>query len=145
LADNPAAEKEYERTKEKMESAFQWFKKECASLETRGSGRVTTALLDPVRVDLGEEGGGKVRLVECATVGVREGTTLLVTAFDDKVRLNLLSNAVPRLIAPQNLKRIEAAIYEAKLPGITPQKQDARTLRVAVPRWIHTIPMTSSC
>lgn len=135
LADNPTAQAEYERAKEKMEAASKWFKAECTSLETRGSGRVTTALLDAVRVDLGEE-GGRVRLIECATVGIREGITLLVTAFDGKVSLAFKSRKIPQFYSElQNLKAIEAAIYEAKLPGITPQRQDARTLRIPVPRY----------
>ncbi|PBK65712.1 hypothetical protein ARMSODRAFT_978165 [Armillaria solidipes] len=33
-----------------------------------------------------------------------------------------------------NLKHVEAAIYDTKLPSITPQKQDTRTLRIPVPR-----------
>ncbi|KAK0191558.1 hypothetical protein F5146DRAFT_1103539 [Armillaria mellea] len=33
-----------------------------------------------------------------------------------------------------NLKPVEAAIYDPKLPSITPQRQDTRTLRIPVPK-----------
>ena len=54
----------------------------------RASGRVTPAVLAPVRVTVPENKGGDGRphrLEELATVGVREGTTLLVTVFDEHV------------------------------------------------------------
>ncbi|KAK0434226.1 hypothetical protein EV421DRAFT_1352429 [Armillaria borealis] len=42
---------------------------------------------------------------------------LVVTVFDE-----------------DNLKHVEAAIYDAKIPSITPQRQDTRTLRILVPK-----------
>lgn len=66
-----------------MKTAVEWFRKECQGFETRASGRVTPALLSPVRVKLAER---EYRLEEIATVGVRDGSILLVTLFDEKVR-----------------------------------------------------------
>ena len=65
-----------------MKAAVDWFRKDCASAEARASGRVTPQLLSPVRVKIE---GGEYRLEEVATVGVREGSTLLVTLFDESV------------------------------------------------------------
>ncbi|KII91158.1 hypothetical protein PLICRDRAFT_105335 [Plicaturopsis crispa FD-325 SS-3] len=112
---DPAAQAEYEKCTEKMSASFKWFQKECAGLETRATGRVTPALLDPVRVSLGS--GGSARLNEVATVGVRSGTILTITAFDETT-----------------LKSIETGIWDAKIPNVSPQRQDARTLIVPVPK-----------
>ena len=81
---------EYRATEAKMQAATEWFRKEAAALETRATGRVTPAVLAPVRVRAGAAGeaaGKGVRLEEVATVGVREGTTLLVTVFEEHVSL----------------------------------------------------------
>lgn len=82
-------QREYDAAKARMQAAVAHLKRELAVLETRGSGRVTPALLDPVRVQLpnGPESGQ--RLQDVATVGVREGTTLIVTMFDEGVRMLL--------------------------------------------------------
>lgn len=83
-----AAGAEYARAEEKMKGAVDRFRKEVATLEVRASGRVTPAILAPVRVTVPENKGGDGlprRLDELATVGVREGTTLLVTVFDEHV------------------------------------------------------------
>lgn len=74
-----------------MATAVDWFRKECNALESRANGRVTPALLDPVRVNLpGADGGANwVRLEEVATVGVKDGSTLIITVFDDAVCLRL--------------------------------------------------------
>ncbi|KAK0215429.1 hypothetical protein IW262DRAFT_1400337 [Armillaria fumosa] len=42
---------------------------------------------------------------------------LVVTVFDE-----------------ENLKHVEVAIYDAKIPSITPQRQDTRTLKIPVPK-----------
>ena len=68
-----------------MSVAVDWFRKECAASEARALGRITPALLSPVRVKI--PGMTKsLHLEEVATVGVREGTTMLVTLFDEHVR-----------------------------------------------------------
>ena len=89
--------KEYTSADSKMQTAVDWFRKECATYEGRGVGRVTPALLQPVRVEVP---GGKdsVPLTDVAIVGVREGTTLIVTALQDSVR-NL---TIDKLTGPLN-------------------------------------------
>jgi ribosome recycling factor len=60
----------YRRAEDKIQTTLKWFCKECAALETYASGRVTSALLDSVKIQLP---GSKDRLVwldEVATVGV---------------------------------------------------------------------------
>jgi ribosome recycling factor len=77
-----AALAEYKKAEATMTSAVDWFRKECQGLETRASGRVTPALLSPVRVKLKDR---DYKLEEIATVGVRDNSILLVTIFDEKV------------------------------------------------------------
>lgn len=82
---NEAAREEYAKAEEAMRVAVDWFRKECAASEARALGRVTPALLSPVRVKV--PGNPKnLQLEELATIGVREGTTLLITLFDEHVR-----------------------------------------------------------
>lgn len=72
----------------KMKGVAEWFRKDVAGMEMRASGRITPAVLSPVRVMLPENKGADgrgVQLEEIATVGVREGTTLLVTVFEEHV------------------------------------------------------------
>ncbi|KZT68887.1 ribosome recycling factor [Daedalea quercina L-15889] len=111
---------EYDKAEEKMRDIVDRFRKDVAAFELRASGRVTPALLSPVRVAIPETKGGDGRahrIEELATVGVREGTTLLVTVFDE-----------------HTLKHIESAIFDAKLPGVVPQRIDSRTLKVPMPK-----------
>ncbi|KAI0797260.1 ribosome recycling factor domain-containing protein [Irpex lacteus] len=112
-----AAGEVYLKAEESMKSTLERFRKEVSSLETRASGRVTTSLLAPVRVKLPDHDPKGVRLEEIATVGVREGTTLVVTVFED-----------------HTLKYVEQAIYDAKLPGLNPQRADSRTIKIPVPK-----------
>jgi len=79
-----AAIADYETAEKKMQAAVDWYRKEVAGLETRASGRVTPALLSPVRVEL-PDSKELFRLEDVATVGVREGSTLLVTVFEEHV------------------------------------------------------------
>lgn len=74
----------YNDTEKKMQATIEHHRRELAALELRGSGRVTPVILDPVSVVLPD--GKTSRLTEIATVGVREGTTLLVSVFDEAVR-----------------------------------------------------------
>ncbi|KAG6831866.1 hypothetical protein H0H92_006983 [Tricholoma furcatifolium] len=113
---DPTAQEEYAKAEGVMKTAVEWYRKECATLESRASGRVTPALLSPVRVKLPNV-DGDMRLEDVATVGVREGSTLIVTAFED-----------------ESMKSIEEAIYAAKLPGVVPQRQDSRTIRIPLPK-----------
>lgn len=82
---DPTQAAEYEKCSSKMAQAVDWFRRETAQMETRASGRVTPQLLSPVRVKYGGEGSEAVRLEEVATVGVRDGTTLVVTVFETDV------------------------------------------------------------
>jgi hypothetical protein len=107
---DPAARDEYARADAKMVACVERFRREVAQLEARASGRVTPRLLDPVRVSgvappspsESSSGSGPVagakkgRLEEVATVGVRDGSTLVVTVFDPHVSL-LLVVACPTL------------------------------------------------
>jgi ribosome recycling factor len=82
-----ASRLEYGKAETKMSAAVEWYRKEVAGLETRASGRVTPALLSPVRIELpGKEKGKDFgKLEDVATVGVREGSTLVVTVFEEHV------------------------------------------------------------
>jgi ribosome recycling factor len=88
---NPAAREEHARASTAMASSVEWFRREVAQLDARASGRVTPQLLDSVRVSLPEGPGAssapsKLRLEELATVGVRDGSSLVVTVFEPQVR-----------------------------------------------------------
>lgn len=67
-----------------MTAAVDWFRRETAQLDARASGRVTPQILSPVRVKLGD-GEDLVKLEEVATVGVRDGSMLIVTVFESDV------------------------------------------------------------
>jgi ribosome recycling factor len=79
-----AAQQEYAKAETSMLASVEWYRKECAAVEARASGRVTPALLTSVRVKL--PGNTDARLDEVATVGVRDGSTLLITIFEEDVR-----------------------------------------------------------
>jgi ribosome recycling factor len=72
-----------------MQAATEWYRKDCAAVETRASGRITPTLLDPVRVVL-PDSNKELRLEEVATVGVREASTLLITVFEEAVSILLV-------------------------------------------------------
>ncbi|KAH9990986.1 ribosome recycling factor-domain-containing protein [Russula compacta] len=125
---DPAARDEFARADAKMVACVEWLRREVAQLEARASGRVTPQLLAPVRVSVARSasasasasaagGTKKVRLEELATVGVRDGSSLIVTVFD-----------------PQNLKHVQDALYDAKIQGVVPQRVDERTLRIPIPK-----------
>lgn len=78
------ARAEYEKATERMNSTVEWFRRETATLETRAIGRVTPALLAPVRVHV-KGSSDPVRLESVATVGVRDGSTLVITVFEEEV------------------------------------------------------------
>lgn len=89
---NPTTREEFARADAKMASCVEWLRREVSRLEARASGRVTPQLLAPVRVSVPSAGPSAAavaaspseakkgaRLEELATVGVRDGTTLIVT------------------------------------------------------------------
>jgi ribosome recycling factor len=80
-----AARAEYAKTEEKMKAVVEWYRKECAEVETRSSGRVTPNILSPVRVLLPND-PHEYKLEDLATVGVKDGSLLLVTLFQEEVR-----------------------------------------------------------
>ncbi|KAF8156637.1 ribosome recycling factor domain-containing protein [Crassisporium funariophilum] len=111
-----AARLEYTKAEDAMKTSVEWFRKECAASESRALGRVTPALLSPVRVKL-PDNPQSVKLEELATVGVREGSTLLITLFDE-----------------HTVKHVEAALYESGIPGVVPHRHDNRTIKVPIPK-----------
>jgi len=135
--DDPTAREEYARADAKMASCVEWLRREVSQLEARASGRVTPQLLAPVRVSVSSVGPSasaseaetkkSARLEELATVGVRDGTTLIVTVFD-----------------PQNLKHVQDALYDAKIQGVIPQRVDECTLRIPIPKCV-CVPFGSLC
>lgn len=100
---DPASLAEYEKTEGKVTTAVDWFRRECTALETRASGRVTANMLDGVKVggipDYGDE---RAKLQEIATIGVKDGEVLVVTAFDEHVRIALHGQACLRDGAQMN-------------------------------------------
>ena len=80
-----AAQQEYAKAETTMMASVEWYRKECATVEARASGRVTPSLLSSVRVKL-PGSNADARLDEVATVGVRDGSTLLITIFEEDVR-----------------------------------------------------------
>jgi ribosome recycling factor len=80
-----AAKEEYTKAEASMQTSVEWYRKECSAVEARASGRVTPALLSSVRVKL-PGSNTDARLEEVATVGVRDGSALLITIFEEDVR-----------------------------------------------------------
>lgn len=80
-----AAQAEYDKSSTKMAASIEWMRKEVAGLTARGLGHVTPSILDPVRVVL-PDAPHPHRLQEVATLGVRDGTDIIITLFDDNVR-----------------------------------------------------------
>ena len=78
---------ELKKTEEKMDTTVQYYRKEVSSLEALAVGRVTPDILKPVRVSLPDAGpdAPPVKLHEIATVGVRDGTNLIITVFEESV------------------------------------------------------------
>lgn len=127
-----AAREEYTKCEGKMQAAVEWFRKDCAASEARAGGRVTPAILDSVRVTL-PGSTEPYRLEALATVGVRDGTTLIITVFEEQVKASSRSVCV-YTNDKKSIKHIEGALYEAKIPNITPQRQDARTIKIPIPK-----------
>ncbi|KAK0452009.1 ribosome recycling factor [Desarmillaria tabescens] len=73
---NPTDIAEHSKCQEKMKSEVDWLRRYCADASTCASGRVMPALLANIRAQ-----GQK--LEEIATVGVRDGSMLVMTVFDE--------------------------------------------------------------
>lgn len=78
---------EYQKCEERMVAAVEWYRKEVAKMENRASGRVTPEILAPVLVKIPGRGANGVRIEEVATVGVKDGSVLIVTVFEDSVSI----------------------------------------------------------
>jgi len=89
---------EYQKCEEKMVAAVEWYRKEVAKMETRVSGRVTPQILAPVSVKIPGRGAGGVKIEEVATVGVRDGSVLVVTAFEDSVSDSIVLGSFESLL-----------------------------------------------
>lgn len=76
---------EYQKCEEKMVAAVEWYRKEVTKMENRASGRVTPEILAPVSVKIPGRGPRGVGVEEVATVGVKDGSVLIVTVFEDSV------------------------------------------------------------
>ena len=85
---------EYRKCEEKMVAAVEWYRKEVAKMGNRASGRVTPEILAPVLVKIPERGANGVRIEEVATVGVKDGSVLIVTVFEDSVSVRLRMRSV---------------------------------------------------
>jgi len=109
---DPAAQAEYSTAESSMRTSVEWYRKECTSVESRASGRVTPALLSPVHVKLPD--GTTARLEEVATVGVREGTTLLITVFQEDVRFPS-KNVRPGLLCHLPSRSVDPQISRASI------------------------------
>jgi len=82
---------EYRKCEERMVVAVEWYRKEVAKMENRASGRVTPEILAPISVKIPGRGANGVRIEEVATVGVKDGSVLIVTVFEDSVSNSILS------------------------------------------------------
>lgn len=78
---------EYRKCEEKMVAAVEWYRREVAKMEARASGRVTPEILAPVLVKIPGRGANGVRIEEVASVGVKDGSVLMVTVFEDSVSI----------------------------------------------------------
>lgn len=99
----------------KMEKSVSWCQSVVFDGIERGSGRVTPALLDSVRVSLPDYPSAEP-LVNVASVTVNKNA-LWVEVYDEA-----------------SLKFVDSAINKANLPGISPVKHDNLTLRIPVAR-----------
>ncbi|WWD09957.1 hypothetical protein V865_008088 [Kwoniella europaea PYCC6329] len=104
-----------EKTQVKIEKAVHWAKAVIFEGVERGRGRVTPALLDSVRVQL-PDSPGQCHLNAVASITTK-GNALFVEVWDTDAT-----------------KHVESAIHQANLPGISPQKTGANTLKIPVSR-----------
>lgn len=95
---------------EQMEKTVDFLKQEFRAVR---SGRASVGLVDQLKVEV-ESYGATMTLKELANIGVAEGNTIVIKAFD-----------------PSTLKDIERAIEKSEI-GINPQN-DGRMIRLPVP------------
>ncbi|KAL7424130.1 hypothetical protein Q5752_001715 [Cryptotrichosporon argae] len=101
-----------DKTKARMGKTADWARLIVFDHVERGKGRVTPALLDPVKVTLPDQ-PGLVPLNAVASVTVKGGA-LIVEVWDKAAE-----------------KHVEAALYKANLPGLSIQR-DAGAIRIPV-------------
>ncbi|WVF72024.1 hypothetical protein IAT40_006836 [Kwoniella sp. CBS 6097] len=104
-----------EKAKGKMDKAVHWAKAVIFEDVERVRGRVTPALLDSVRVDIPGT-GAQCHLNTLASITTK-GNALFVEVWDT-----------------DSTKNVESAIHRANLPGMSPQKTGANTLKIPVSR-----------
>ncbi|WRT67305.1 uncharacterized protein IL334_004273 [Kwoniella shivajii] len=104
-----------EKAQVKMDKAVHWAKAVIFEGVERGRGRVTPALLDSVRVHL-PDSPGQCHLNAVASITTK-GNALYVEIWDT-----------------DSTKFVESAIHQANLPGISPQKTGANTLKIPISR-----------
>ncbi|WVQ98896.1 hypothetical protein IAU59_006027 [Kwoniella sp. CBS 9459] len=104
-----------EKAKGKMEKAVHWAKAVIFEDVERVRGRVTPALLDSVRVDV-PGSSAQCHLNTVASITTK-GNALFVEVWDT-----------------DSTKNVESAIHRANLPGMSPQKTGANTLKIPVAR-----------
>lgn len=95
---------------EQMEKSAEFLKHELRGIRT---GQASAGLVDQLRVEV-ESYGATMGLKELANIGVAEGNTIVIKAFD-----------------PSTLKDIERAIEKSEI-GINPQN-DGKIIRLPVP------------
>ncbi|KAF9517778.1 hypothetical protein BS47DRAFT_1290488 [Hydnum rufescens UP504] len=101
---------------EKMTGSVAHYEKQMAVLESRAIGRVMPSLIEGVKVPnlLGDV---RYKLRDVASIGVKEGTTLVVTVFE-----------------PSMLRLVERALFDSKIKGVAPQIVNENTIRVPMPK-----------
>lgn len=103
------------KVKPKMEKTWEWCKGVVYEGVERGKGRISPALLDSIRVQLpGDDSSQSLESV--ASITTKQGA-LWVQVWDSDA-----------------LKAVESALHKANLPGMSPQKFDASTLKIPVSR-----------
>jgi len=85
-------DKEEKSADAKMKASLNWLKEQARSVEARSSGRLSPDILDGVKIVLEPSADDRSApaehaLKEIATVGVKHGNTLVVTVFEEHVRL----------------------------------------------------------
>ena len=97
-------DQEEKHADQKMNASIRWLKEQAKHVEVRCSGRVVPDVLDGVKVSVPvdpenkSEGHMEVGLKDIATVGVKNGTILVVTVFEEHVRTRDRSRLVISLL-----------------------------------------------
>jgi ribosome recycling factor len=91
-------------------------------------------MLDSVKVTLPDQ--GTIPLNAVASVTIKQNT-LFVEVWDTDVSIRPISHLAGQLTLEAS-KHVESAIHKANLPGLTPQKMGANTLKIPVPRFVSS-------